>query len=151
MVESARAIRQQAFKDSFDTAMKRAGKTMADIVERFKAKSPDPVASVQAIYKWPKTGRVAEANLRELTDFLDCDYQTARMTGRLVPRIVAPPKSPEEKSDLPTLIYSKVRKLDQSAQLSVLNLIETIINVADPRYWEYVSNTRDLEAEDPLP
>lgn len=138
MVDSQTLSRQKAFTESFDDALKRARKSLAEVVRHFDGKP-----SEQAIYRWPKTGKISEANLKRLTTFLECDYTAARTSGKLVPRKVALPKAGEKASDVPALIYSKVRKLDQTAQLSVLNLIETMINIASVRYWEYVGNTKE--------
>ncbi len=151
MVESGPATDQQrAFVETLPGALRRAGKDMAAVVKHFHRDGLTK-PSTQAIYKWPKTGRISDQYLKDLADFLDCDYAVARTTGALVLKKIAPQKSPENGTDVPALIHFKVRKLDRSAQLQLLSLIETMINIADPRYWQYIDNMREPEQEPEVP
>jgi hypothetical protein len=121
---------------------------MRDVVRHFSELKGASKASAQAVYKWPKTGTISRQNLEELARFLGCDPATAWLTGNFVDAKPAERSLVEDRSDevysaepdVAALIHNKVKRLDHTAQLALLNLIEVIINVANPRYWEYITN-----------
>lgn len=82
-----------------------------------------------------KAARKIEAGLKLDPGFLDRkDNAPANRHGHAELRVA-------------DLVARKVKRLDEAAQLTILGLIETMINIADPGYWQHVGKMRQ-RAED---